>query len=592
MANIEIRDGDVAEKFLKASGAGTGGDPFIPENATTLLAGSAAIGKLAANTGVDIGDVDVTSIIPGTGTTNLGKAEDAAHTSGDTGVVPLAKRTDSAANSAGTDGDYCTINADANGRIYTNALCTNGGTFAVQVDGNALTALQLIDDIVQTEDAAHSSGNKGVMPLAVRNDAGSALAADGDYIPLMVNSSGALYVTGGGGGTQYTEGDTDASITGTAIMWEDGSDTLRAVSAAKPLPVDLQDASVAVTNAGTFATQVDGAALTALQLIDDGIATTGSAITAKGMAAVGTDGTNARILKTDASGELQVDVLTLPALAAGTNNIGDVDVLSIVPGTGATNLGKAEDAAHTSGDVGVMPLAVRNDAGTALGADGDYTPLTVNSAGALYVTGGGGGTQYQEDTAHASGNTGTMALAVRVDTPSSQTSTDGDYAALITNAYNQLHVSPCAITTVAVTPTVSTSPAYAAGDAVGGKQTFSSATRISAHSGRVKSVIVTDLAKQNAVMDFILFNADPSGTTFTDNSALDVADADVSKIFARVPLVDWCGFNDNSVCAVNNLSLDFKLSSGSSIYGCLITRGTPTFAGTSDIVVTLVIEQD
>lgn len=83
--------------------------------------------------------------------------------------------------------------------------------------------------------------------------------------------------------------------------------------------------SHAVTNAGTFAVQVDGAALTSLQLLDDSVATTGSAITSKGMAAVGTDGTNARILKTDAAGELQVDVLTLPSITgtvtanAGTN---------------------------------------------------------------------------------------------------------------------------------------------------------------------------------------------------------------------------------------------------------------------------------
>lgn len=45
-------------------------------------------------------------------------------------------------------------------------------------------------------------------------------------------------ITSFGGGTEYTEGDTDASITGKAILWEDDSDTLRAVSADKPLPVD------------------------------------------------------------------------------------------------------------------------------------------------------------------------------------------------------------------------------------------------------------------------------------------------------------------------------------------------------------------
>lgn len=73
-------------------------------------------------------------------------------------------------------------------------------------------------------------------------------------------------------------------------------------------------------------------------------------------------------------------------LAAGTNNIGDVDVLSVVPGTGATSLGKAEDAAHTSGDVGVMALAVRNDTMTAsTDSDGDYTPLQVDPFNRLPV---------------------------------------------------------------------------------------------------------------------------------------------------------------------------------------------------------------
>lgn len=52
------------------------------------------------------------------------------------------------------------------------------------------------------------------------------------------------------------------------------------------------------------------------------------------------------------------------ALAAGTNNIGDVDIASAVPGTGATNLGKAEDGAAGDGDTAVAALGVRNDGGS------------------------------------------------------------------------------------------------------------------------------------------------------------------------------------------------------------------------------------
>lgn len=60
---------------------------------------------------------------------------------------------------------------------------------------------------------------------------------------------------------------------------------------------------------------------------------------------------------------------------------------SVVPGTAATNLGKAEDAGHTTGDVGVAMLAVRNDGGSTqtTNANGDYTNAAVDAYGALYA---------------------------------------------------------------------------------------------------------------------------------------------------------------------------------------------------------------
>jgi len=111
------------------------------EVTVALPAGTNAIGKLAANSGVDIGDVDVTSVITGTGATNLGKAEDAAHVTGDTGVFVLVVRSDTAAQTAGTDGDYCALICDASGRLHCNVgntvtvaahNVTNAGTFVVQ----------------------------------------------------------------------------------------------------------------------------------------------------------------------------------------------------------------------------------------------------------------------------------------------------------------------------------------------------------------------------------------------------------------------------------------------------------------------------
>lgn len=85
----------------------------------SLPAGTNAIGKLAANSGVDIGDVDITSIVSGTGATNLGKAEDNAHTSGDVGVFILSVRNDTPNATLAAAGDYQQVSSDMVGGVRT-----------------------------------------------------------------------------------------------------------------------------------------------------------------------------------------------------------------------------------------------------------------------------------------------------------------------------------------------------------------------------------------------------------------------------------------------------------------------------------------
>ena len=152
-----------------------------------LPAGTNAIGKLAANSGVDIGDVDVTSVVPGTGATNLGKAEDAAHSSGDVGVAAMTVRQDTAAALSGTDGDYQPLITDGSGRLHVNVgntvtvgshAVTNAGTFAVQVDGAALTSLQLIDDAVFSDDAAYTPGTSKLLVIGAQADEDSTDSVD------------------------------------------------------------------------------------------------------------------------------------------------------------------------------------------------------------------------------------------------------------------------------------------------------------------------------------------------------------------------------------------------------------------------------
>lgn len=79
----------------------------------------------------------------------------------------------------------------------------------------------------------------------------------GNVIGSTSNALNVHIASGSSSGTQYTEGDTDISITGTAVMWEDTSDTLRVVSSAKPLPVTVNNITgigngiKTITSAGT-----------------------------------------------------------------------------------------------------------------------------------------------------------------------------------------------------------------------------------------------------------------------------------------------------------------------------------------------------
>jgi hypothetical protein len=72
-------------------------------------------------------------------------------------------------------------------------------------------------------------------------------------------------------------------------------------------------------------------------------------------------------------------------VTVSTHDVGSITT-AVVPGTGATNLGKAEDATHTSGDIGVMAMGIRKDTNAqTTNADGDYTPGSFDAYGAQFT---------------------------------------------------------------------------------------------------------------------------------------------------------------------------------------------------------------
>jgi len=377
---------------------------------------------------------------------------------------------------------------------------TNAGTFATQVDGAALTALQLIDNLVLAEDSVAQTADPGVAVFAVRRDSASAGGADGDYVNLSTDSTGALRVTGGGGGTQYAEDAAHASgDSGTMAL------VVRRDANTSLVGADGDYAPLQVDSTGNLKVAIiSGAGSGGTSATDDAAFTVGSG---SGTPIMGL----ADETSPDSVNEGDVGVVRMTLTRALHVNLRDSSGNELAAGNQY-----AEDVAHTTADLGTMALAVRRDANTSLvDTTGDYAPLQVDATGSLKVAiisgaGSGGtsatddaaftvasgsgtpimgladetspdsvdegdvgvvrmtltralhvnlrdssgnelaaGNQYAEDAAHTSADLGTMALAVRKDTATALSGTDGDYTPLVTDASGRLHVNVGALPALA-----------------------------------------------------------------------------------------------------------------------------------------------
>lgn len=146
--------------------------------------------------------------------------------------------------------------------------------------------------------------------------------------------------------------------------------------------------------------------------------------------------------------------------------------------------------------------------------------------------------------------------------------------------------------------TVTASSAYASGNCVGGLLTFAGAIRtvpdgVTAKTGGIiNSVLITDASNNQTQFDVWFFDSDPTATTVTDKTLLALNAADRVRSIGFVSVNAWTGANSGGGLGQGLLDLRFVLATGTTLYGILIARGTPTFASTGDVQVRVVISQD
>src|SRR3990167_4521922 len=298
------------------------------------------------------------------------EAEDSAHASGDSGVFVLSVRQDTATQLAGTDGDYAPLITDANGRLHVLDANTAAIKTAVELIDNAICGSEMQVDVITMPTTTVTATNLDIRDLT---------------------STDVVTVTGGAGQTADVKVTLDSeSVAVTGTFWQ----ATQPVSIAATVGVDVSDEATRLLGVvyGSQGAQLQQK-VTSNDLIvtldSESVAVTGTfwqTTQPVSLASVPShDVTNAGTFATQAT--LQTGSAAIGKLAANSGiDIGDVDVTSIIPGTGATNLGKAIDTVTGATDTGVLALATRDDALSALTPiEGDNVQLRVDANGALWV---------------------------------------------------------------------------------------------------------------------------------------------------------------------------------------------------------------
>ena len=129
-------------------------------------------------------------------------AEDAAHTSADTGNFILGVRNDTLAALGGTDGDYVPFQMNSDGALYVEVSALPASTSTIEVVGDA------------AENAA-VAGNPVL--IGGRYDSSGRTLGDGDVGAIALDADGAVHISDGGN-TITVDGTVDLGSTDNAVL--------------------------------------------------------------------------------------------------------------------------------------------------------------------------------------------------------------------------------------------------------------------------------------------------------------------------------------------------------------------------------------
>ncbi len=294
------------------------------------------------------------------------------------------------------------------------------------------------------------------------------------------------------------------------------------------------------------------------------------------------------LLSSDLSGRVRVTTETQTVNVAGTTAGGAAFVGPSVPigfvGTGATmrNMTAAPSVNNTTGvDIpGIGPL---------LKGTTNYFNMAGDDSGRVAIAQSTFGPAKVEDAGHVSGDVGEMPLAVRQDAQSALAGTTLDYIPFTTDANGSLRGVSGGYTTVlsAVLTRPADTTAYAAGDEMtdtgGTIRTITGAARFSAGSGIIQGVFCSQDHLWTTRPALELWIYDTTSTPVADNGAFAPTDAVTDTCIGIIPLsVSYTGTVNQGLDS-GTISIPFLTVGSANLYFRVVVRNAAQDSANSGV---------
>jgi len=129
-----------------------------------------------------------------------------------------------------------------------------------------------------------------------------------------------------------------------------------------------------------------------------------------------------------------------------------------------------------------------------------------------------------------------------------------------------------AITGVQIQPASVQAAAYSSGNTIGGLLQFTAP----AQKSILQNLSVTFASGILPPMHLVMWNANPSGSTVTDKTAITQAVADLGKLIGYIPIGACIAVGTPAICQASQLQTPIPLASGTTLYAALVLDAAAT----------------